>query len=251
MSASASGRVKPRTASVRVARSNPIDHTQGVTHRLRRSLTVSYLTPASAPPAFPRHRTTSPAGPTFRQTPFACASPAVVHTDADRRTRDEAVVRGRRRARTCDYHPVSYDNPRRPMRVCMAGLQRGLACLENLPVGALPSRPPRRFSAHPVRPYRWPRPRPRPRPRPKPRRRPRPQPRRLGARHGQLRIVDLGALEGDCCSSAAAINERGQVVGESNDQAFLWHRGHMIGLGDLGGNYSFAQDVNDRGSVVG
>jgi probable HAF family extracellular repeat protein len=58
-------------------------------------------------------------------------------------------------------------------------------------------------------------------------------------------------LEGDCCSSAAAINERGQVVGESNDQAFLWHRGHMIGLGDLGGNYSFAQDVNDRGSVVG
>lgn len=25
----------------------------------------------------------------------------------------------------------------------------------------------------------------------------------------------------------------------------------MIGLGDLGGNYSFAQDVNDRGSVVG
>lgn len=67
----------------------------------------------------------------------------------------------------------------------------------------------------------------------------------------RLRIVDLGTLDGTCCSEAEAINDRGAVVGESNGRAFLWRKGRMVDLGTLGGDTSRAADINNHGTVVG
>src|SRR5213594_360764 len=65
--------------------------------------------------------------------------------------------------------------------------------------------------------------------------------------------MDLGTL-----SSAAAVNARGQVVGESTtagnveSHAFSWTQaGGMVDLGTLGGTSSFAFAVNPGGQVVG
>ena len=71
----------------------------------------------------------------------------------------------------------------------------------------------------------------------------------------QSSMTDLGTL-GGCCSIAAGINERGQVVGESQIEsgqthAFLWQNGTMTDLGTLGGSYSYANGINARGQVVG
>ena len=56
----------------------------------------------------------------------------------------------------------------------------------------------------------------------------------------------------------AGINGRGQVVGHTESlpgrpgfQAFLWQDGRFTYLGDLGGGYSIAEAINDRGDVVG
>jgi probable HAF family extracellular repeat protein len=75
---------------------------------------------------------------------------------------------------------------------------------------------------------------------------------------GKMR--DLGTLGGSG-SYAYAINERGQVVGESTPtnvedsglsaHAFLWEKGTMRDLGTLGGTYSVAYGINDEGAVVG
>jgi probable HAF family extracellular repeat protein len=59
------------------------------------------------------------------------------------------------------------------------------------------------------------------------------------------RIVDLGL--GDD-SDAAAINDRGHVVGNSGAGGFLWRRGRVTYLGHLG---SRPTDVNNRDEVVG
>ena len=79
------------------------------------------------------------------------------------------------------------------------------------------------------------------------------------------RRADLGTLGGPR-SDAAAINDRGQVVGSANTSArskrpwtfepfithaFVWERGKMRDLGTLRGESSHALAVNERGQVVG
>ena len=69
-------------------------------------------------------------------------------------------------------------------------------------------------------------------------------------------LNDLGTLGGSY-SSAAALNEAGQVVGESFTNgdvgpiAFLYANGSMTSLGTLGSNYSTADAINKSGTVVG
>ena len=68
--------------------------------------------------------------------------------------------------------------------------------------------------------------------------------------------IDLGTL-GGTFSFATAVNESGQVVGNSTTarsgfHAFSWTQsGGMVDLGTLGGGGSTAADVNGRGQVVG
>ena len=75
------------------------------------------------------------------------------------------------------------------------------------------------------------------------------------AASARLPIIDLGTL-GGTFSDARAINERGQVVGESTtasgeEHAFLWQDGTMSDLGTLSGDQSEANGINNRGQVVG
>lgn len=75
------------------------------------------------------------------------------------------------------------------------------------------------------------------------------------------RMRDLGTL-GGMRSVALAINDRGQIVGESDIRAkngdgtavrhaFLWEEGRMIDLGTLGGKRSTASAINNRKQIVG
>lgn len=80
-------------------------------------------------------------------------------------------------------------------------------------------------------------------------------------RSGRMR--DLGTL-GGTESEARDVNDRGQVVGFAQydsvsfgnfvrrfHRAFLWEDGKMRRLGTLGGRWSRAHAINDRGQVVG
>jgi probable HAF family extracellular repeat protein len=66
-------------------------------------------------------------------------------------------------------------------------------------------------------------------------------------------MKDLGNLgtNASTASSANAINDHGQIVGNSNGHAFLYEGGTMRDLGTLGGNSSIAKGLNDVGEIVG
>jgi probable HAF family extracellular repeat protein len=68
-------------------------------------------------------------------------------------------------------------------------------------------------------------------------------------------ITDLGTLGGEE-SWAAAINERGQIIGNRlmvpyQVRPFLWQNGKMRDLGTLGGEETRAAAINERGQIVG
>ena len=73
-------------------------------------------------------------------------------------------------------------------------------------------------------------------------------------------IHELPQLSGDTIAGAAAINDRGQVVGTSGAcmspsplaHAVLWQNGSVIDLGSLGGALkNLATGINERGDVIG
>lgn len=74
------------------------------------------------------------------------------------------------------------------------------------------------------------------------------------------KLTDLGVLAGGeagSYSSATAINDAGQVAGQSSaagqtQHAFVWADGVMTDLGTLpGDNQSYATAINNRGQIVG
>ncbi|HEX9061618.1 MAG TPA: X2-like carbohydrate binding domain-containing protein, partial [Clostridia bacterium] len=68
--------------------------------------------------------------------------------------------------------------------------------------------------------------------------------------------TDLGTLGGDD-SFVKAINEKGQVIGESyladnyTQHGFIWENGKMTDLGTLGGSQSGVRAINEKGQVIG
>jgi probable HAF family extracellular repeat protein len=62
-------------------------------------------------------------------------------------------------------------------------------------------------------------------------------------------LAALGSL--GAYSEATAINNSGEIAGDSNAGAFLYSNGNFTNLGSLGGGYSFASGINDNGQIVG
>jgi probable HAF family extracellular repeat protein len=76
-------------------------------------------------------------------------------------------------------------------------------------------------------------------------------------------MQDLGTLGGPD-STAAFVNERGQVAGQSYTNAtinpatstptqdpFFWENGKMVDIGTLGGTFGISVGMNNRGQVIG
>jgi uncharacterized membrane protein len=63
-------------------------------------------------------------------------------------------------------------------------------------------------------------------------------------------LADLGCIpnKGGCYSMATAINESGQVIGKSNQGAFIYSAGTMRPFGDAS---TVASSINNHGDVVG
>jgi probable HAF family extracellular repeat protein len=70
------------------------------------------------------------------------------------------------------------------------------------------------------------------------------------------RMRDLGTLPGGTSSKALEINDRAQIVGESetkrsSSHAFLWEKGKMRDLGAIGGAGSYVTAINIQGQILG
>lgn len=68
-------------------------------------------------------------------------------------------------------------------------------------------------------------------------------------------MTDLGTLGGNE-SCAVAINDHGQIIGNSQTtageyRAFLWENGAMIDLGTLDSKRIIATAINNSGQIVG
>ena len=72
-------------------------------------------------------------------------------------------------------------------------------------------------------------------------------------RHGVME--DLGTVAGQTSSTAFSVNEKSQVVGDANDNAWLWENGSIVDLNTLvlpGTDLHVAVGaaINDRGEIV-
>jgi uncharacterized membrane protein len=71
-------------------------------------------------------------------------------------------------------------------------------------------------------------------------------------RRGRIQAIDVPAGQSE--GNAEAVNEHGQIAGESiipMNRAFVWARGRPTDLGLPAGSYSRANGINNHGRIVG